>query len=112
MQYYALPFTTADLAKSLHVSQARIQEANTTSMLSRSIGAVIFGIASDQYGRKWPLMIDLVLLAAFSVSSGFVHNYGQLVGVRFLFGELTPHPLRPSGSDMCLQVLPTVALMA
>lgn len=53
MQYYALPFTTTNLAKTLGVTAANIQEANTTSMLSRSIGAVIFGILSDQYGRKW-----------------------------------------------------------
>lgn len=87
MQYYALPFTTANMAKSLGVSQANIQEANTTSMLSRSIGAIIFGIASDQYGRKWPMMIDLLLLAVFTLSTGFVQTYAQLIGVRFLFGQ-------------------------
>jgi MFS transporter, SHS family, lactate transporter len=87
MQYYALPFTTSNLAKSLHVTASRIQEANTTSMLSRSIGAVIFGIASDQYGRKWPLMANLVFLGVFSLCSGFIQIYGQLIGVRFLFGK-------------------------
>ncbi|KAE8446019.1 hypothetical protein EG329_012658 [Mollisiaceae sp. DMI_Dod_QoI] len=86
LQFYLLPFTLANLAKYLDVEQSKISEANTTAMLSRAIGAVIFGIASDQYGRKIPLLIDLVLLCAFTISSGFVNTYGQLVGVRFLFG--------------------------
>lgn len=85
-QFYLLPFTLAKLALYLNVKQSKISEANTTTMLSRSIGAAIFGIASDQYGRKIPLLIDLVLLAVFSLCSGFVNSYGQLVGVRFLFG--------------------------
>jgi SHS family lactate transporter-like MFS transporter len=86
LQFYLLPFTLAKLAIYLHVKQSKISEANTTTMLSRSIGAAIFGIASDQYGRKIPLLVDLVLLAVFSLCSGFVNTYGQLVGVRFLFG--------------------------
>ncbi|CZR66508.1 uncharacterized protein PAC_16409 [Phialocephala subalpina] len=86
LQFYLLPFTLTNLAKYLHVEQSKISEANTTAMLSRSIGAVIFGIASDQYGRKIPLLIDLVLLAVFTLCSGFVKTYGQLIGTRLLFG--------------------------
>jgi SHS family lactate transporter-like MFS transporter len=88
LQFYLLPFTLAQLAKYLDVKQSKISEANTTTMLSRSIGAAIFGIASDQYGRKIPLLVDLVLMGIFSMCSGFVNTYGQLIGVRFLFGRV------------------------
>ena len=87
MGFYLLPFTTTNLAKGLHVKQTKISEANTTSMLSRTIGAIIFGVASDQYGRKIPLLIDIVLMAVMTMCSGFIHTYGELVGVRFLFGK-------------------------
>ena len=84
-----LPFTLSELATYLEVEQTKISESNTTSMLSRSIGAVIFGIASDQYGRKIPLLVDLVLLGVFTLCTGFIHNFGQLIGVRLLFGKAT-----------------------
>ena len=86
LQYYLLPFTLAKLASYLDVKQTKISEANTVSMLTRSIGALIFGIASDQYGRKFPMLVDLVLLGVFTLCSGFIHTYGQLIGVRLLFG--------------------------
>lgn len=87
MQFYVLPFTLSNVAKYLDVPQSKISEANTTSMLSRSIGALIFGVMSDQYGRKIPLIIDLVCLGVFTLASGFIKTYAQLIGVRFLFGR-------------------------
>ena len=87
MHFYLLPYTMPDVAKSLGVEQSKVSQANTTSMLSRAIGAAIFGVLSDQYGRKIPLLVDIVLLGVFTLCSGFVHTYGQLVGVRFLFGK-------------------------
>ena len=87
LQFYLLPFTLSNIAKYLNVKQSRISEVNTYTMLSRSLGAVIFGVLSDQYGRKIPLLIDLVCLGVFSLCSGFIHTYSQLIGVRLLFGE-------------------------
>ena len=55
-------------------------------MLSRSPGAVIFGVLSGQYGRKIPLVIDLVCLGVLGLCSGFIHTYAQLIGIRLLFG--------------------------
>ncbi len=30
----------------------------------RSVGSVVFGIAADRYGRKWPFIINNVLFIA------------------------------------------------
>ncbi len=86
-QFYFLPYTQPALAKALDVSTSKIAYANTTSMLSRSIGAAILGILSDQYGAKIPLCVDLVLMGACTLGTGFVNTYDQLIAVRFLFGE-------------------------
>ncbi|KAI1490525.1 major facilitator superfamily domain-containing protein [Biscogniauxia mediterranea] len=86
MQFYLLPYSMAEIAKSLGVPQSSISEANTTSLLTRSIGAAIFGIVADQFGRKISILVNLVLLGVFTLCSGFVHTSGQFVGVRLLFG--------------------------
>ena len=36
---------------------------------------IIFGILSDRYGRKWPLVINLLLVAVLELGSGFVQTF-------------------------------------
>ncbi|KAF8516332.1 MFS general substrate transporter [Hysterangium stoloniferum] len=60
--------------------------AVTLTLLFRSTGAVIFGILSDRYGRKWPLVVNLLICCALQVGSSFCNTYRQFLGVRSLFG--------------------------
>lgn len=41
---------------------------------------------SDRFGRKWPLVINLILCCAFELGTGFVNTYPQFLAVRALFG--------------------------
>ena len=45
-----------------------------------------FGILSDRYGRKWPLVANLIICAALQLGSGFTQTFRQFLGVRSLFG--------------------------
>jgi MFS transporter, SHS family, lactate transporter len=47
---------------------------------------VIFGIISDRFGRKWPLVFNLFLVAVLELGAGFVQTFGQFLGLRALFG--------------------------
>lgn len=47
---------------------------------------VLFGILSDRYGRKWPLIWNLVLVAILELGAGFVQTFSQFLAVRSLFG--------------------------
>jgi MFS transporter, SHS family, lactate transporter len=52
----------------------------------RSVGAAIFGILGDRFGRKWPYIANLVLLIVLEMSTGFVQSFHQFLAVRALFG--------------------------
>jgi SHS family lactate transporter-like MFS transporter len=45
-----------------------------------------FGIFSDRFGRKWPLVFNLVLIAALQLGAGFVQTFSEFLAVRSLFG--------------------------
>jgi MFS transporter, SHS family, lactate transporter len=47
---------------------------------------VLFGIISDRFGRKWPLVVNLVLCSVLQLGSGFVQTFHQFLAVRSLFG--------------------------
>ncbi|KAG6838663.1 hypothetical protein C0991_009857, partial [Blastosporella zonata] len=47
---------------------------------------IIFGILSDRFGRKWPLVGNLVFVAILKLSAGFVQTFKQFLACRSLFG--------------------------
>lgn len=55
-------------------------------MLFRSLGAVIFGVLADRFGRKWTLVGNLVLICVFELATGFVNDFQAFLAVRALFG--------------------------
>ncbi|WVQ69355.1 uncharacterized protein L199_007572 [Kwoniella botswanensis] len=84
--FFAVSLTLDSLAEQFEVKPAKITTAITLTLLFRSLGAVIFGILSDRYGRKWPLVIVMILIMAFELGSGFCNTYKQFLAVRSLFG--------------------------
>jgi SHS family lactate transporter-like MFS transporter len=60
--------------------------AITLTLMMRPIGAIIFGLMADRYGRRLPLMIDLVFFSIIEVASGFAPNYTVFLILRALFG--------------------------
>jgi len=53
--------TVSDLAESFGRSKTDITWGITLVLMFRSVGSIIFGIASDRYGRKWPFIVNNVL---------------------------------------------------
>jgi SHS family lactate transporter-like MFS transporter len=63
-----------------------LSTAITLTLLFRSLGAVIFGVLADRFGRKWTLVINLILIAAFEFASAFTKTFGAFLACRCLFG--------------------------
>src|SRR5207245_6512048 len=58
----------------------------TITLAFRPVGAFIFGLLADRYGRRLPLMIDLVFYSVVEVLSGLAPDYGTFLVLRALFG--------------------------
>jgi SHS family lactate transporter-like MFS transporter len=63
-----------------------VTTAITLTLLFRPLGAIIFGLLSDRFGRKYPLVGNLFLIAVLSLGTGFVQTFPQFLAVRSLFG--------------------------
>ena len=53
--------TTPYSAHDFGVENSDVAASITLTLAMRPVGALLFGWLADQYGRKWPLMIDIVL---------------------------------------------------
>jgi SHS family lactate transporter-like MFS transporter len=52
----------------------------------RSVGSILFGIAADRYGRRWPFIVNNLLFIVLELGTGFCQNYKQFLACRALFG--------------------------
>ncbi|KAK0452195.1 major facilitator superfamily domain-containing protein [Desarmillaria tabescens] len=86
IDFFSVSLTVPRLAVQFGKQTSDITTAITLTLLLRVIGSIIFGILSDRYGRKWPLVFNLVLVAILQLGAGFVNTFSQFLAVRSLFG--------------------------
>uniref|UniRef100_A0A060TCA8 ARAD1D34804p n=1 Tax=Blastobotrys adeninivorans TaxID=409370 RepID=A0A060TCA8_BLAAD len=84
--FFSVSLTATDIAETLDRSVTDITWGITLVLMLRSVGAVVFGLAADRWGRKWPFIINCFMFFVIELASGFVQTYKQFLGVRALFG--------------------------
>jgi MFS transporter, SHS family, lactate transporter len=84
--FFSVSLSVNALSAQFGKDTTAITRAITLTLLLRSVGAIIFGILSDRYGRKWPMVANLLIITILQLSAGFVTTYEQFLGVRSLFG--------------------------
>jgi SHS family lactate transporter-like MFS transporter len=84
--FFVLTFVLVPVARDFHVSVVQIAATITASLAMRPVGAFIFGLMADRYGRRWPLMLDIVFYSIVEVLSGLAPNYKVFLVLRLLYG--------------------------
>ncbi len=84
--FFLVVFTLTAIAREFGKSDAELALTLTVTLAFRPVGAFIFGLLADRYGRRLPLMIDLVFYSIVEVLSGLAPNYATFVVLRALFG--------------------------
>ncbi|MGE5244099.1 MAG: MFS transporter [Betaproteobacteria bacterium] len=84
--FFVLTFVINDIAKSFGKTRPDIALTITLALAMRPIGAVIFGIMADRWGRRLPLMLNVMFYAVISVLSGLAPTYTTFLILRMLFG--------------------------
>src|SRR3954470_11422847 len=74
------------IGREFHKTDAEMALTITATLAFRPIGAILFGLMADRYGRRLPLMINLVFYSVIEVLSGFAPSYTSFLVLRALFG--------------------------
>src|SRR5215813_4905356 len=84
--FFLVGLSLTAIAAEFHKTDAEIALTITLTLAFRPVGAFIFGLLADRYGRRLPLMIDLIFYSFIEVLSGLAPNYPTFLILRALFG--------------------------
>src|SRR6516164_4599229 len=84
--FFVVIFLFDALAQHFHVSKADIVLSVTGTLAMRPVGALIFGMLADRYGRRRPLMANVVFFSTIELLCGFAPNFTVFFILRLLFG--------------------------
>ena len=84
--FFILTLVIEDIATAFGKTRPQIALAITLTLAMRPVGAVVFGLMADRYGRRIPLMLNVIFYAVISVLCGLAQNYATFIGLRMLFG--------------------------
>ena len=84
--FFILVFVMEDIAKEFGTDIKDVTFAIFLTLAARPLGALIFGLAADRFGRRPVLMINILAYSALEFASGFAPSLASLLVLRTLFG--------------------------
>lgn len=84
--FFLLTFVVTPVAQQFGRSVADIGWAIAITLMMRPIGALVFGLLGDRFGRRLPLMIDIIFYSVMELLTAFAPNFTVLLILRALYG--------------------------
>ena len=106
--FFLLTFVIVPMAHDFGTSIADLTYAITLTLAMRPVGAFIFGLLGDRFGRRIPLMIDIIFYSLMELLTAFSPNYTTLLIFRALYG-IGMGGEWGLGASLAMETLPTEA---
>src|SRR4051794_714912 len=84
--FFVIVFLFDRLAAEFSVSKSRIIFTLFATLVFRPVGAIIFGMLADRFGRRIPLMANVIYFSIIELLTGFSTTFTQFIILRALFG--------------------------
>src|ERR1035437_3680500 len=84
--FFLVVFSLTAIGHSFAKDDKTVALALTATLALRPVGAIIFGLIADRYGRRLPLTINLLAFAVVEIFTGLSHTFGQFILIRAVFG--------------------------
>src|SRR5437867_10191631 len=108
LDFFLLTFVLVPVARDFGRTIPQIAFAITLTLMMRPLGAFIFGLLGDRFGRRIPLMIDIVFYSVMELLTAFAPNFTTFLILRALFG-IGMGGEWGLGASLAMESLPTPA---
>jgi len=84
--FFVIVFLVDVLAEHFQVPASRIVFTIALTLGMRPLGALLFGLLADRYGRRTPLMANVVFFSVVELLCGFSPNFTVFLILRTIYG--------------------------
>jgi SHS family lactate transporter-like MFS transporter len=104
--FFVVTFVVIHIAKDFKVAVSVVALAITGTLMMRFVGAFIFGLLADRFGRRVPLMIDIIFYSLIELLTAFSPNFTIFFILRALYG-IGMGGEWGIGASLAMEALPT-----
>ena len=108
LDFFLVTFVLTQIAQDFGRSIPQVAFSITLTLMMRPLGAFIFGLLGDKFGRRIPLMIDIIFYSVMELATAFAPNFTVFLILRALFG-IGMGGEWGLGASLAMESLPTQA---
>src|SRR5438477_5063445 len=108
LDFFLVTFVLVPLGHDFGQTIPKVAFAITLTLMMRPVGAFIFGILGDKFGRRIPLMADIIFYSVMELLTAFAPNFTIFLILRALFG-IGMGGEWGLGASLAMESLPTAA---
>src|SRR6266480_3702029 len=86
LDFFLVTFVLVPIGHDFGESIPKVAFAITLTLMMRPVGAFIFGWLGDKFGRRIPLMADIIFYSVMELLTAFAPNFTVFLILRALFG--------------------------
>ena len=104
--FFVVSFVVTHISTDFKVTVPAVALAITVTLMMRPVGALIFGLLADRFGRRVPLMIDIIFYSVIELLTAFSPNFTIFFILRALYG-IGMGGEWGVGASLAMEALPT-----
>jgi len=108
LDFFLVTFVLVPISHDFGRTIPQVAFAITLTLMMRPLGAFIFGLLGDKFGRRVPLMIDIIFYSIMELLTAFAPNFTIFLLLRALFG-IGMGGEWGLGASLAMESLPTQA---
>jgi len=108
LDFFLVTFVLVPIGHDFGQSIPKVAFAITLTLMMRPVGAFIFGLLGDKFGRRIPLMGDIIFYSVMELLTAFAPNFTVFLILRALFG-IGMGGEWGLGASLAMESLPTQA---
>jgi MFS transporter, SHS family, lactate transporter len=105
LDFFLLTVCLSAIAVDFHAGTKEVAESIFWTLVMRPIGALLFGLMAERFGRRPTLMLNVITFSGFELASAFAPTLHSFLIWRALFG-IAMGGIWGVGSALALETLP------